>query len=580
MNDVYGQTGFDMTDTWTCFGDPSLLVRTDTPSVLTIQHPATTVLGVTSVAVNCNTEGALVCLSVHHNILGTAFVNGGIAFVTFPALSNTDSILVTATAYNHRTVQDYLLVQAPTGPYVISTALSVNDAAGNNNGEADYGETLQLDLQLNNIGISIAHQLTATLSTSDPAVTITNGTCSTLGDINASSGINHASAFGLQVASNVNDGHQVLLNLSIADTSGNIWYGYFYLPLLAPQFNNSALLSVSDPGGNNNGKIDAGETVNLLFHTQNSGHSDAPAAISSLSCNSPYITINNNSNPVGVIQVDSFGNSVFIITASPLTPPGTLVTFDYLIAGGSYSDERFVQAHVSIIVETWENGLGNFNWTMSGSAPWFISTTQPYDGSDCLQSGGITDNQSSTVTLTVNQTAPDSIVFYKRVDSESGYDMLTFYINGVAKNTWSGNIPWSREVFFSSGTGQTTFSWTYAKDPSTSVGADASWIDDIILPQSVATVITEADPGLFAVGVAPNPVHSTTLLSYQLQQSMPVEINVYNMLGQRVAEPEHQVQHAPGTYRVPLDCSTWSAGMYYCVLQLGDQSFTVKLVVQ
>ena len=30
MNDSYGSGGDEMTDTWTVFGDPSLMVRTDT----------------------------------------------------------------------------------------------------------------------------------------------------------------------------------------------------------------------------------------------------------------------------------------------------------------------------------------------------------------------------------------------------------------------------------------------------------------------------------------------------------------------------------------------------------------------
>ncbi|NLL29330.1 MAG: hypothetical protein GX259_11125 [Bacteroidales bacterium] len=35
MNDIHGPDGYEMTDTWTIFGDPSLMVRTDTPKVLT-----------------------------------------------------------------------------------------------------------------------------------------------------------------------------------------------------------------------------------------------------------------------------------------------------------------------------------------------------------------------------------------------------------------------------------------------------------------------------------------------------------------------------------------------------------------
>ena len=41
MNDEYGAAGVEMTDTWTCFGDPSIMVRTATPELIPVAHDAT-----------------------------------------------------------------------------------------------------------------------------------------------------------------------------------------------------------------------------------------------------------------------------------------------------------------------------------------------------------------------------------------------------------------------------------------------------------------------------------------------------------------------------------------------------------
>lgn len=101
MNDAYGNSGMDMTDTWTCFGDPSLMVRTTTPMALTATHVTADVPGITNVTVDCNVEGAFVALSMGNNILGTGTISSGTADITIPAANEGDVITVTVTAFNY-----------------------------------------------------------------------------------------------------------------------------------------------------------------------------------------------------------------------------------------------------------------------------------------------------------------------------------------------------------------------------------------------------------------------------------------------------------------------------------------------
>ncbi|HOY32267.1 MAG TPA: C25 family cysteine peptidase [Bacteroidales bacterium] len=99
MNDTYSD--YNMTDTWTIFGDPSLMVRTDDPKSMTVSHTSSVLIGETSLLVNCNVNNAFVCLTVNHQIIGTGTINGGSANITFPSLASSDSILVTVTAFNY-----------------------------------------------------------------------------------------------------------------------------------------------------------------------------------------------------------------------------------------------------------------------------------------------------------------------------------------------------------------------------------------------------------------------------------------------------------------------------------------------
>jgi len=100
MNDINGTAGFQMTDTWNLFGDPSVKIRTDDPLAMTVTHPVSIMIQETSLAVNCNVNAAFVALSVNGQVIGTGHVAGGVANVSFTQLTVTDSITVAVTAYN------------------------------------------------------------------------------------------------------------------------------------------------------------------------------------------------------------------------------------------------------------------------------------------------------------------------------------------------------------------------------------------------------------------------------------------------------------------------------------------------
>jgi len=100
MNDVHGSGGAEMTDTWTCFGDPSLMVRTNTPLAMTVTHVPSVMMQETQLQVNCNVNGAFVSLTINNEILATGTVAGGSVVVSPFQLTTTDSITVVVTAYN------------------------------------------------------------------------------------------------------------------------------------------------------------------------------------------------------------------------------------------------------------------------------------------------------------------------------------------------------------------------------------------------------------------------------------------------------------------------------------------------
>lgn len=131
--------------------------------------------------------------------------------------------------------------------------------------------------------------------------------------------------------------------------------------------------------------------------------------------------------------------------------------------------------------EDFETGdFSLFDWQHAGDSPWRVALDQVHGGSYSARAGAISDDQTSTLKLTLDCLAGD-IRFFTRVSSESFYDKLTFHIDGQRKAEWSGQVDWT-EVSYTVPAGSHTFEWVYSKDGSASDYNDTAWIDDVSFP--------------------------------------------------------------------------------------------------
>jgi hypothetical protein len=148
--------------------------------------------------------------------------------------------------------------------------------------------------------------------------------------------------------------------------------------------------------------------------------------------------------------------------------------------------DRIFPLKISPKCEDFESGnFTEYNWEFAGNAPWEVISNYPYEGFYSIKSGTISHNQSSEISLTYNVMADDSIVFYRKVSSESS-DMLKFYINNTLVEDWSGTTgSWKRESFAVSA-GNKTFRWVYQKNNIGSGGSDCAWLDYIVFPSPMA----------------------------------------------------------------------------------------------
>jgi PKD repeat protein len=151
MIDEYGSDGEDMADTWTIFGDPSVMVRTTTPQTMTVTHNPTVNVGATQFTVNCNVNDALVALSINGQMIGRGYSNGTSATISFNALTSTGTMDVTATAFNYVTYQGTVNIIAGSQPVL---GLSYNNITGDDNSDGDFDpdETANVNITASNTG--------------------------------------------------------------------------------------------------------------------------------------------------------------------------------------------------------------------------------------------------------------------------------------------------------------------------------------------------------------------------------------------------------------------------------------------
>jgi hypothetical protein len=503
MNEFYGDAANDVTDTWVIFGDPSLMIRTDTPVEITADYPEYILESTTDIAVTSNKEGAKVVVSYGNQILGTAIISGGQAIVALENLPLGDEIKLTITGYNGIPHEGTVLVTTQE-PLIVFDHFTVN-------GEDHliYNQTANIDITLMNVGLSNAEAVTATLTTEDDYIlSLSNNQNVSFGAMSGSGGSSSSSgSFSAEVSSEVPDLHEALFNLEMTDGS-NSWSREVAVVIHAPNLEFSVVeihddclppvftsqpeqivapgeyyeynIEVSQNAGNGDGNLDAGDNADLHFMILNSGHAGIANVPVSVASSSSQIFFQNTSFTIPNLDAESSMLSAFEAQINEACPPGEIVNITVTNNVAFYGGSQDYPLMAGRVDETFETGdFQTIAWEFLQNE-WNIENAG-FDSEYAASSPEIGNSEQTEISVSANIAVDDEISFDVKVSSEEDADEFVFEMDGAEMVVLSGELGWQR-ISFPVPAGQHTFKWIYRKDFIFVSGEDKVWLDNISLP--------------------------------------------------------------------------------------------------
>ena len=179
--------------------------------------------------------------------------------------------------------------------------------------------------------------------------------------------------------------------------------------------------------------------------------------------------------------------------------------------------------------------------------------------------------------LTLEVSQPDTISFYYYVSCEQGgtnwwgqtqqYDYLAFYINNTKKDSWDGEVSWTKAEY-PLAAGTYTFEWRYTKDNYQTGGEDLAMIDYISLPAAVKqpTAVQNYTEDGILISCYPNPATDYVVIAGEkLPEFQQGRADLFNISGQRMRSVALTDAHTT------MNLNGLSAGTYLLVVWNGDK---------
>jgi hypothetical protein len=382
MLDMHPSDQGNTHNTWILFGDPSLLVRTDNPVSMNLSmSPSALMLGMSELEINAeNTAYGIATLMMDGEIIATADIHDGVANMSFSPLSNVGTATLTVMGYNKVTEVLPVEILPAEGAYLTIDGYSPNFAPVN-------VET-SLSISFKNVGVDPTGDVTnITLSCADDRLSLTNNTA-TLGVMEAQEVNTLQDAFSFIVAEGVEDGTRFQVDITM-ECGTNTWIGKLFI---------TAGQAILDFGGADwAGSYVPGEDLTIVAKFQNIGHYMATNAFATISCESEYVTLLNESVEFGTIDPDGTATCIFHLTIDESCPETEQipVTFNMQAEGGLTAEGNLVLKNTCNVIFDLVDSYGD-GWNGNQLVVSFSDGTP-------TQNMTISDGSTATYTLEIGR---------------------------------------------------------------------------------------------------------------------------------------------------------------------------------
>ncbi len=604
------------------FGDPGLLVWSETPQEMLVQLPAYWTVGLNNYQIQTNAPHAKLRLTDASGVIAEATADAtGLFSLNLIESLTPGNYGVHIIAPNFYAWHQTVTVQASNMPYIVATQVEWLDA----DGLYHTGEVVGMNVTIKNVGL--VNQVSPgmiNLVSNSPNIVVLYSTYG-FDPLAAADSTQINGFFSIRIQGNYPDHSYAYLSFETSFDS------YTATTPVVLQLNAPSLSVDSYAFVNDTPLVMPGDAPQLSLILSNTGSGNAYNPLLILFCDDPLASLSAFEVTLTPIGHDSIANydNVFSVQISPDAQAGSAVNIGYMLGAENgdvregtftiyvgmqnYSFEADMAGWNSLtlnpnFVNQWHrsnarNNTGGGSWSMKfggqGTADYASSAYGALESPDIVlgqnaqllfhhwmdaetHSNPIYAWDGGMVQISVNGGA------WTQISPVGGYPYRTY--NNAASpfpantNVYSGSFDWTPATFdLSSYTGTAKFRFLFGSDGY--VTGEGWYLDDIHVDGEFVsngeTVVESIHLDLHEA--YPNPFNPSTTLRFDLPQSGAARLDVYNVKGQLVRNLVR------GDLAQGMHSMTWdgrddqgrnvASGVYLYRLSSGSRTLTRKMML-
>ena len=470
-------------------GDAYMTLYSEVPQELTVEMLPVIPAGSDQYTVKAD-EGATICLTANGQIIGFDYATGDTQTIAVAPQEVGTVVKLTILKQDYYRYEHFIQTIPTEGPYLIFDAIEINDVEGNDNQTPDYNETCRFGIGLHNVGFATMDNFNVTLSCTHPSVEITQNMFS-YNSMNINEIQMQTNAFTVHFGDDLLDQEKVKFYLKMENAS-YIFNDSVMLSVKAPDLK-CGDLRITDLDGAAMDRLMKGASSYLTFDIENRGGSKSLEINSQLSLLAPFLSVEETEILIPAIEAGATGQVTFRADVDEDAVEGIL-NYNLQAESGHYADHMESSIPLGYTSEDFEGETLNpdLQWNLgSGNKKWFVTEDHTAQGGHCMRSPNINDKVTANLSIGISTEVNDKISFYHKTSTEDG-DVLTFMLNGLEMESWSGINDWERSEY-ELPAGSNLIRFSFKKDNSGSAGEDAVMIDYLCLPPFAKMVLYAGD---------------------------------------------------------------------------------------